>query len=236
MSVRTFLALGIGVACCGGAAMDVFAADMPGPGPSAYAAPLSTWTGFYIGVHGGGAWDPTGGHNTNCGTACTTAAGTITGALGGLQVGYNHQFGALVLGAEADFSASSLRGSYPARDGIDTVTSSVDYFGTLTGKIGAVVGNALVYGKGGAAWTHTNHSDFDVAIPATFTTSYWLMGWTVGGGIEYALTPNWSVKLEYDLIETPDKSTTFTAPGGAFFTASLHQLVNSFAGGVNYRF
>lgn len=132
----------------------MFAADMALPPPPFFVAPpppLSTWTGPYVGAQVGGGWDPTGGYNTNCGDACTSASGTITGVLGGLQVGYNYQFRAIVVGAEADFSASGLHGSYPALDGIDTLTTSVNYFGTLTGKLGTVLGSALLYGKGGAA-------------------------------------------------------------------------------------
>jgi len=70
----------------------------------------------------------------------------------------------------------------------------------------------------------------------TFSTNYWQLGWTVGGGIEYPLTPNWSIKVEYDFIDTPTKATTFTAPSGTFFTANMHQSINSVTAGANYRF
>ncbi len=169
-------------------------------------------------------------------TRCTSAQTTLAGVAGGLQLGYNYQFGMMVLGAEADFSGSSLRGSYAALDGIDTLTTSVDYFGTVTGKVGVAVGRLLIYGKGGAAWTHTNNGDFDTVENLSFTANYWQMGWTVGGGAEYALSPNWSVKLEYSAIQTPNKSTTFTSPTPLFFTALMHQQINLVTAGVNYRF
>lgn len=236
--VRNFLKLLLGaVGCCG--ATGAIAADMglpPPPAPFVAPAPPPLWTGFYVGAHGGGAWDPTGGNNTNCGNACTFAQTTLAGVAGGLQLGYNYQFGMMVLGAEADFSGSSLRGSYPALDGIDTLTTSVDYFGTVTGKVGVAVGRLLIYGKGGAAWVHTNNSDFDTLENLSFTANYWQMGWTVGGGAEYALSPNWSVKLEYSAIQTPNKSTTFTSTPPFFFTALMHQQINLVTAGVNYRF
>jgi outer membrane immunogenic protein len=236
--VRNFLKLLLGaVGCCG--ATGAIAADMglpPPPAPFVAPAPPPLWTGFYVGAHGGGAWDPTGGNNTNCGNACTFAQTTLAGVAGGLQLGYNYQFGMMVLGAEADFSGSSLRGSYPALDGIDTLTTSVDYFGTVTGKVGVAVGRLLIYGKGGAAWVHTNNSDFDTIENLSFTANYWQMGWTVGGGAEYALSPNWSVKLEYSAIQTPNKSTTFTSTPPFFFTALMHQQINLVTAGVNYRF
>jgi outer membrane immunogenic protein len=236
--VRNFLKLLLGAAyCCG--ATGALAADLglpPAP-PAPFAAPPpALWTGFYVGAHGGGAWDPTGGNNTNCGSACTSAETALGGVAGGMQLGYNYQIGMMVLGAEAEFSASSLRGSYPALDGIDTLTTSVDYFGTVTGKVGVAVGRLLIYAKGGAAWTHTNNSDFDTPENLTFTANYWQMGWTVGGGAEYALSPNWSVKLEYAAIETPNKSTTFTSPSPLFFTALMHQQIDLVSAGVNYRF
>lgn len=235
--VRNFLKLLLGaVGCCG--ATGAIAADMglPPPVPFVAPAPPPLWTGFYVGAHGGGAWDPTGGNNTNCGNACTSAQTTLAGVAGGLQLGYNYQFGMMVLGAEADFSGSSLRGSYAALDGIDTLTTSVDYFGTVTGKVGVAVGRLLIYGKGGAAWVHTNNSDFDTLENLSFTANYWQMGWTVGGGAEYALSPNWSVKLEYSAIQTPNKSTTFTSTPPFFFTALMHQQINLVTAGVNYRF
>jgi len=236
--VRNFLKSFLAAACCCGAT-GAIAADLglPAAPPAPFVAPTPPlWTGFYVGINGGGAWDPTGGYNTNCGSACTSAQTTLAGAAGGLQLGYNYQFGVMVLGAEADFSASSLRGSYPALDGIDTLTTGVDYFGTLTGKLGVAFGRLLIYGKGGAAWTHTNNSDFDTLENQTFTANYWQMGWTVGGGGEYALSPNWSVRLEYAFIDTPNKSTTFTSPSPLFFTAVMHQQISLLSAGVNYRF
>jgi outer membrane immunogenic protein len=235
--VKKFLRLLLGAACsCG--ATGAIAADLglPPPPSPPFVAPPPTWTGFYLGANGGGAWDPTGGYNTNCGAACTTANTTLAGAVGGLQLGFNYQLGVMVLGAEAQFSASSLRGSYPALDVIDTLTTSVDYFGTATGRLGVAVGNLLIYGKGGAAWTHTNNSDFKTLENQTFTSNYWQMGWTVGGGAEYALSPNWSVKLEYAFIDTPNKSTTFTSPSPLYFTAVMHQQISQVTAGVNYRF
>ncbi len=232
--MKNFIGLLLGaVGCCG--ATGAFAADMALP-PAPFAPPPPTWTGFYLGANGGGAWDPTGGHNTNCGAACTSAETTLTGAVGGVQAGYNYQIGVMVLGAEAAFSATSLRGSYPALDVVDTLTTSVDSFGTATGRVGVAIGSLLIYGKGGAAWTHTSNSDFSTLENLKFTSNYWQTGWTVGGGGEYAISPNWSVRLEYALIDTPNKSTTFTSPAGVSFTAALHQQVSLITASVNYRF
>jgi outer membrane immunogenic protein len=235
--VNNFFRILLSAACCC-AASGAIAADMAAPSAPFVPPPPSTWTGFYVGGNVGGAWDPTGGYNTNCAALgdCTTAQTTLAGVAGGLQGGYNYQIGVMVLGAEAGFSASSLRGTYTALDGVDNLTTSADYFGTVTGKVGVAVGSLLIYGKGGAAWTHTNNSDFNSLENLTFTTSYWQTGWTVGGGGEWAFSPNWSVRVEYALIDTPNKPTTFTSSPGVSFTAVMHQQINLITAGLNYRF
>jgi len=235
--VNIFFRLLLSAACCC-AASGAIAADMAAPPAPFVPPPPSTWTGFYLGGNFGGTWDPTGGYNTNCAAAgdCTSAQTTLAGVAGGLQGGYNYQLGVMVLGAEAGFSASSLRGTYTALDGVDNLTTSADYFGTVTGKVGVAVGSLLIYGKGGAAWTHTNNSDFNSLENLTFTTSYWQTGWTVGGGGEWAFSPNWSVRVEYALIDTPNKPTTFTSSPGVSFTAVMHQQINLITAGLNYRF
>jgi outer membrane immunogenic protein len=220
------------VVAAGAAELPVKAAPPPLP---------LTWTGFYIGANAGGGFSdktffdnflPFGGP-----IGAVDASPRPSGWVGGLQAGYNYQIGMVVLGAEGAFSGSSLRGSYLAADGINTLTTSADYFGTLTGKVGVALGSFLLYGKGGAAWTHTNQSDFNAAESLTFTSNYWQTGWTVGGGGEYAFSPNWSVRVEYALIDTPNKSTTFTnAPTGVSFTAVMHQQINQITAGINYRF
>jgi outer membrane immunogenic protein len=237
--VRNVFRLLLGTACCC-VASGAMAADMalPPPPPQFASPPPPIWTGFYIGGNVGGAWDPTGGHNTSCAALndCTSAQTTLGGVAGGVQAGYNYQIGVVVLGAEGTFSASSLRGSYLAADGINTLTTSADYFGTLTGKVGVAFGSFLLYGKGGAAWTHTNQSDFNAAESLSFTSNYWQTGWTVGGGAEYAFSPNWSVRLEYAFIDTPDKPTTFNSSAGVSFPAVMHQQINQITAGINYRF
>jgi len=236
--MRLFLIFLTVVVCCSGA-VDANAADLAPPysplaGPAAPSAP--NWTGFYLGAQAGIAFDQTGGYSTNCGVACTSAAGDIRGAVGGFQAGYNYQLGPMVAGVEADVTRSTLRSSYPATDGIDAVTSSVDYSGSLTARFGVTMDRALLYAKGGVAWTRYAHSDYDTVEAESFSTRYWQLGGTVGAGIEYALLANWSVRLEYDAILTGTKPTTFTAASGDFFTANMRQFVSTVALGANYRF
>jgi opacity protein-like surface antigen len=231
------------------------AADMPLP----YApVALWSWTGLYIGVHVGGGFassqfsDP--GGPSIYGDSVRSPA-----ALAGFQLGYNWQIpnSSFLLGAEADASAS-------IGDGTVTCLASSGIFvsancrvrpqanGSLTGRVGYVTGprgHTLIYAKAGAAWLQeqiditTNFSGFNAAPPATsFDGVRW--GWTVGGGIEKALTPAWSVKLEYDYANFGDLSAStpgsfvllfpfaFSTPGG---TTSINQSLQTLKVGLNYK-
>ena len=121
---------------------------------------MFSWTGFYIGIHGGGAWfdkDWTGVGligGGGCGAPCPVAAGGHSGSswLVGGQAGFNYQTGMFVLGAEVDGSWTELRGS-----NLSTLTAVVnnnsrtDALATFAGRVGIASGPALFYAKGGAA-------------------------------------------------------------------------------------
>lgn len=234
--MRIGLAFAVGAACCFGANA-ALAADLPSPivPPTFVPPPLLNWTGVYVGAQIGGIWDATGGFSTSpC--PCTSAATTISGVQGGGRIGYNYQIGQAVFGLETSFNGTSVHGNYTAADGTDQLTSRVDVYGTGTARLGFVVDRALIYGKGGAAWTHSSHGDFDSLIPEAFSTSYWRLGWALGAGIEYAITPNWSVNLEYTYIDTGLQPTAFVAASGDTFFATMHQRINSATVGVNYKF
>ncbi len=181
---------------------------MPVKVPVPVAAPWS-WTGFYIGGHLGGALeysnlqDPFG--PVSFGDSVTTTA-----FIAGGQIGGNYQIGNVVLGAEADLSWATSRGDetcFGLTGGAFFASNcSVDptLFSTVTGRLGYAFGRTLVYAKGGAAWEHT---DVDMAVNdnpglhfLASTNSYGAWGWTTGAGVEYALTPAWSLKLEYDYL------------------------------------
>ncbi len=139
-----------------------------------------------------------------------------SGITGGAQVGYNWQSGNAVYGVEADAEAFHLRGSrqgagtFPASLGPFpvgtpfTITSSVstNWLVTARGRIGWAFGDVLAYATGGLAVTDlsANNTYRDaVAIPGVgaWGSSATRWGWTVGGGLEWALSRSWSVKAEY---------------------------------------
>ncbi len=197
---------------------------------------VPTWTGFYIGAHVGGAWadlqttdvagwwSPAGSQWNN----------TATGVIGGGQLGYNYQTGAFVFGVEADFGGLGIshRQSPYARP--DLYYSNVDsgFYADVTGRLGYAAGPALFYVKGGWAFFDggLNVTDGTVA-PAVSVTKTGVDGWTVGGGIEYKISPSWGVKGEYRYFDFGNTSVDLTGLGDTF----QHQLtVNTVTVGVNY--
>jgi high affinity Mn2+ porin len=157
------------------------------------------WTGFYVGGHfgyGGGSFGPEANSLPLQGVLLPHST---TGLIGGYQMGYNRQFGRFVLGIEADASFPSptdvaALGRMPPTP-FNTVP---DYFGTVRGRIGYAFGTLMPYVTGGFAWGHT-HADINDGSGAII--GHYQPGWTAGLGLEFAVSGNWSAKLEYDYIE-----------------------------------
>jgi opacity protein-like surface antigen len=182
------------------------------------------------------------------------------GPLAGGQAGANAQFGSTVVGVELDLSAADL-------DGTNTCFAFSGFFvsancrvhttslGTLTGRLGWAVGpqgRTLLYGKAGAAWdwnsVEATAGGGVGALPGGTTgNSGPRFGWTVGGGVEYALTGRWSVKAEYDFLSF--SSSNFSSPNSFFqvvpplnlfaavpsLGASVSQDIHEFKLGLNYK-
>ncbi len=218
------------------------------PPPPAPIAAVYDWTGFYIGINGGGGsahkcWDfvdpVTGALNSN---GCHDATG---GTIGG-QIGYRWQAANWVFGVEgqgnwADFSGDNIF------NGVDAVTglpisnrdrSRVDAFGLITGQVGYAWNNVLLYVKGGAAVVGDKYDAFDAptgVLLASASETRW--GATVGAGLEFGFAPNWSVGFEYDHIFLGHRDIDFTDTTGAFaVTERIGQDVDIGLIRLNYRF
>jgi outer membrane immunogenic protein len=159
----------------------------------------------------------------------------IGGFLGGAQVGCDYQFWShLMVGFQADISWASLKNSFintstfPGQGGFccipltETFTASttVDRFGTITGRLGYSFDRALFYMKGGAAWIHDRYVITDILTNATNNfgsllgnASLTRWGWTVGAGLEYALIPNLSAFIEYDYLDFGRARVDFSCVG-----------------------
>jgi outer membrane immunogenic protein len=182
--IKKFLMGSVALAALTGTAL---AADLPSrraPPVFVPPPPVFSWTGFYVGGQLGYQFgqDSFGG-----------ATAHPHGVAGGAHIGYNWAgwpgFGVgngLVLGAEVDINGTD----YQVTNGISTLRQDVE--GSARGRIGVAVDRALFFATGGAAFTQ-----FHSYYPAFVAASKSRVGWTVGGGVEYAITTQWSLRAEY---------------------------------------
>jgi len=186
------------------------AADLPLKAPAL--VPGYNWSGIYIGGNVGYGRSTTFWDNLDDTTLWgdnippDSFSHGVSGMIGGGQIGYNYQTGPYVFGIEAMIDASAIKGDHAS----DTVFGAADdQFETriktlvlITGRIGYAWNNLLVYGKGGLAMANIHLSVTDDTGPFTGSgsASKWRTGLTFGAGLEYGITPNLSVGIEYDYI------------------------------------
>ncbi|QOZ09499.1 outer membrane protein [Bradyrhizobium sp. CCBAU 51765] len=209
-----------------GLAAPASAADLAARPYTKAPAPIAAiydWSGFYIGINGGGGtshkcWDfVTPATGVLVGEGCHNATG---GTVGG-QIGYRWQSSNWVFGFEgqgnwADFTGDNISAVSGLRN-----QSKIDSFGLITGQIGYAWNNVLLYVKGGAAVVGDRYRTYDVATGLEFdraNETRW--GGTVGVGVEFGFAPNWSVGFEYDHIFLGHRTIDFTGSGN-FVAAPL---------------
>jgi outer membrane immunogenic protein len=253
------------------------AADLPArAAPSALApVPAFTWTGFYIGAHAGYLWSESAMKlaavgvdvlpiDVERGTLPRSLSVAQDGAMGGIQAGYNMQFGTFVAGVEADISWTDAEGEarYSAPDrfmfedtpfeGATTntvVRSDVQWLATFRGRLGVTVDRAVIFVTGGAAVGDVNNT-FSINIPSAppplgpYFSPKWdkggtEWGWTLGAGVEYALTNNISLKAEYLYYDLGDHTVHGTDGPNfdeEFIDYKFKNNGNVARAGVNFRF
>lgn len=175
----------------------------PPPGP-----PVWSWTGFYAGVHAsavdGDINDEVAGRETE------TVVLDPNGVMGGVQAGYNFQIGRILLGIEGDIGFGDLDDRGKTSDG--TVEAKTEWIATIRGRLGHSWDRTLIYVTGGVAFTelkidyHYRFSAFD-SFDHSGTES--ATGWTVGGGVEHALTDTVTLKAEYLYADFGKETFTF---------------------------
>ncbi len=198
------------------------------PGPATAA---DDWAGLYVGGETGALWQSFDHSFRFDGTlAPGTSGGGIdnqTNWLGAVYGGYNHQLGNLVLGIEGDVTWGPDEGSdtllFRVPGDLDDTFTALSRLGTLSsirGRIGLAWDRALVFATAGVAFADVATSvtvastdgSFGAVPSLTFSDSDRLTGWTVGGGIEYALSSNWLARAEYRHTDLGDLSFSFTDP------------------------
>ena len=210
--------------------------------PAMVPSPLYDWSGFYIGLNGGGGsantcWDfladafgdfpgPEGCHNA-------------TGGTFGGQIGYRWQAANWVFGVEGQGNWADFKGNNVSLLFSPNVNQSqVNSFGLLTGQIGYAWNNVLLFVKGGAAVTGNRYDAFSSGggFPlAPASESRW--GGTLGAGIEFGFARDWSLGVEYNHLFMGTRNLNLTDPTGAFFQSeSIRQDVDIGLVRLNYRF
>jgi outer membrane immunogenic protein len=220
----------------------VSAADLP-----MKAAPIPVaiydWTGFYIGVAGGGSLGTSSHIDVATGLGDTQGYNVKGGLIGG-TVGYNWQVSSFVFGLEGDASWVGEYGTYlddglanlnnPAGPFAVTSYTKETWMATARARFGYAVNNLLFYGTGGYAVAGVEAGIKDAAsnillASATSTRS----GWTAGGGFEWGFAPNWSAKFEWLYMRFESAPfNTVVAEG----PRSVPLDDNVVRAGINYRF
>ena len=224
-----------------------------GPNFMSTAVPIGSrnWTGFYVGAHGGGGWGRTDWQQADgVFNAVSDSLFAGTGEAGGMifggQAGYNWQFGRWVTGIEGEASWSDVDSNAKCAVSEVGVTSfnchtRIDALGALTGRLGMTYGNLLIYSKAGAAFARETHDAvnpqiaFGSPLNNRFTADDTRWGYTVGTGLEYAFSPAWSAKVEYDYANFGSKTVPFTDQFGNVSNVSLWQDLHTVKAGVNYK-
>jgi outer membrane immunogenic protein len=216
--MKRVLLTSVGLAALAGFAGAAAGADLSRPAPYApapYLAPYYNWTGFYVGLNGGGGW----GTSTWSGFSSFNTSG---GLIGG-TVGYNRQFGPLVAGIEGDLDWANIKGGGICTFGCQTTDN---WLGTVRGRLGYAADRWMPYITGGLAF-----GNFQAAstIGNSNTTN---AGWTVGAGVEYGLVSNVTVKAEYLYVNLGNfNCATCNLP-----VTTVSSTANILRGGVNVHF
>jgi outer membrane immunogenic protein len=231
--------------------------------PAAPALVPYNWTGGYIGGHLGYGWgkgdtrfEPLPSAATFINLQPQTVRVRPRGIFGGGQLGYNWQFGSVVVGGEGSLSVANIKktvivnpiiqnnGTPFAGAGFLAAGQKVKWLGSVRPRLGAAFGKVLVYGTAGFAYARIDYAattDFrpvgTTQYPAAFSKTR--KGWTAGGGVEIAVGGNWSVKGEYLYYDLGN--TTFIAnPTPALPPFQVQYTwqtkLHTFSGGVNFHF
>jgi outer membrane immunogenic protein len=232
--------------------------------PAPMIAAAYDWSGFYIGVNGGGAWSRkcwdinpfsittpvVGTINVAGSEGCHTASGATVGG----QVGYRWQSASWVFGVEAQGNWADLRGSNLTQNAFFAGTgianrSRIDAIGLFTGQVGYSWNTFLLYVKGGAAVAHDKYDSFLTTafggqlpsfVASRGSETRW--GGVVGVGGEYAFTSNWSLALEYDHLFMGSRDVAMAYDPALFVPAlanhsdRIRQDVDMVTLRLNYRF
>ena len=203
-----------------GSAADLPRGGMPYKAPAYVAA--YNWTGFYLGINGGGAF----GSSDWDGFLLNTRP---TGGMIGVTAGYNWQGAGspFVFGLEGDIDWAFINDSVTCGVAATCETRN-NWFGTVRGRIGYSFDRIMPYVTGGLAI-----GDIEANRTLFAGASATNAGWTIGAGIEGAIVGNWTAKVEYLYADLGSINCNVFACGLA---NNVDLQLNVVRGGINYRF
>jgi outer membrane immunogenic protein len=207
------------------------AADVSLPFKAAMLPPAFSWTGCYLGAHAGGGLarkditDPVEVVQSSFAettTGVTTVSLDPVGLVVGGQIGCDYQFAPnWVAGVEGGATGSTMKAStnvlLPASGDTANVSARVDFIAAATGRIGYAVDHWLFYARAGAAWAGDKYdvTGSSSGTPFAFEGLGQRLGWTAGGGIDWAFYHHWSLALEYDFYRFGSHSVLMIDPANA---------------------
>ncbi|HXW72040.1 MAG TPA: outer membrane protein [Methylocella sp.] len=232
----------------------------PLPPPAAPPPPPAfTWTGLYAGLQVGGAWSQDRYYSQFSGAPggvpfflTNSVTQNLSGVIGGVHLGYNLQWNQWLVGLEGSVDGTSQQGTI--LDGVTGIGDQerAEIQGSIRLRAGFTWDRFLIYATGGAAFTgiHNDYTDttgLTTRVPGVSEDiSRTRSGWTVGGGIAYALTNNWSIRAEYRYSDFghyddyPFVNLVTLAPpllfGGNSLLVQHHLTQNQVEAGITYKF
>lgn len=201
------------------------------------------WSGAYVGVQAGHGWgDSLGGGFTKA-TGAADAIGNVDpdGFLGGLYAGYSRQFANnATLGVEGDISFTNFKGSVdplhnPAGAPFppNSATSKMDWNGSVRIRAGYAIDRFLPYITGGVAFGRYEFTPEYTAtgpLPGSKTQT----GWTIGAGLEHALTDHLTTRIEYRY--TDFGRATYEIPSFPLYESRVDLKTQDIRFGIAYKF
>ena len=190
-------------------------------------APGFDWTGYYAGLQAGYGWGQSDITGTDGGPFSVTP--DINGGFVGGHVAGLWQFDQAVIGAEADLNYASINGTAEAGPG-NVFGTDIKWFGSVNAKAGYAMDRVLVYGIGGIAFAGIETSQ---AAGTAFASTRTSVGWTVGAGVDYALTDQFVLGAQYRYYDFGSEH--FDAPD-AFVDRDQNVKLNTVGINLSYKF